>query len=132
MKIHLDNPYVLLGWDDELRAVVFKWKKFATSEAYREAMNLTITLLEQNSGNLIMCDSTHQGVISLEDQRWTTEEWNPHAIRAGLKKTAILMPEKVVTQMAIDKMKKQVEMRHNADEAAYFYDEAQARAWLLS
>jgi hypothetical protein len=132
MEIHLDNAYVTLGWDSELRAVVFNWKEAAPSEIYREAMNLTLTLFERHQSGLIFCDSTHQGAVSLADQEWTTEEWNPRAIKLGLKKTAILLPKKAEAKLAIDKMKERVEVRPNADQAAYFSEVAQAKAWLLS
>jgi hypothetical protein len=132
MEIHLDNAYVTLGWDNELGAVVFNWKDAAPSEAYRAAMNLTLTLFERHHSGLIFCDSTNQGEVSLADREWTTEEWSPLAIKIGLKKTAILVPVKVEAKLAIDKMKAVVEVRPNADQAAYFTDVEQAKAWLLS
>jgi hypothetical protein len=65
------------------------------------------------------------------DQEWGLREWVPQAYAAGLRKSAIIAPEKTVAQMSLRHLQHQTEKTYSI-ETRYFSDIATAKAWLRS
>jgi hypothetical protein len=135
-QVFYDSPFITVSWEPELQYVLVKWKKYAEGEDYQVGLNKVIELFQLRNGSLLLSDSRQQGVVSVADQTWTTQEWRTKVGAAGLRKTAILLPEKAIAQLSLNKMLKASAAITDSTgditfQSAYFSDIEQAQAWLL-
>jgi hypothetical protein len=135
-QVFYDSPFITVSWETELHYVLVKWKKYAEGEDYRAGLAKVVELFQLRNSTLLLSDSRQQGVVSVADQTWTTQEWRAKVGAAGLRKTAILLPEKAIAQLSLNKMlKSSVAITNNTGDivfqSAYFSDVDKARSWLL-
>ena len=68
-------------------------------------------------------------MIDPEDQEWVNTDWLPRAIEAGYRKVAIIVPEDIFSQIAVDDIMEKA--REEAPvEDHYFTNLEEAKAWL--
>jgi hypothetical protein len=135
-QVFYDSPFITVSWEPELQYVLVRWKKYAEGEDYRVGLNKVIELFQLRNSALLLSDSRQQGVISAEDQTWTTQEWRTKVGAVGLRKIAILPPEKAIAQLSLNKILKTSAAITDSTgdivfQSAYFSDIEQAEAWLL-
>jgi hypothetical protein len=127
--IYLDKPYGAVEWLEDDRIVFLQWRGFADGEDYRGLLGAVLTLLASKSSNCLLVDTRKAKVVTPEDQDWINTVWVPAATKAGLKYTAMIMPESVITKMVFDRM----ESKYNPPPGGgmmYFNNLAEAKAWL--
>ena len=122
------DAFTTVSWVVEWQCVVVIWKKFAEGEKYRYCLNKILELFQLKVGMLFLSDSRLQGVISNADQTWTNQEWGPQLAKTGLKKSAVILPEKAVSQMSLNRM---VRTRSTTFQTAFFSSIEEAITWLL-
>jgi hypothetical protein len=127
--IHIERPYGTLGWSEEDRTVTMEWRGYVDGEDYRSMLLALIELLESKSASRLLVDSRKAKAVTLEDQAWVNTVWSPKAKKAGLKFTAMLVPESTVGKMSLDRMRSKFEPAPGGD-SVYFSDPAEAKAWL--
>jgi hypothetical protein len=125
---YYDDAFITVSWVMEWQCVVVIWKKFAEGEKYRYCLNKILELFQLKVGMLFLSDSRLQGVISNADQTWTNQEWGPQLAKTGLKKSAVILPDKAVTQMSLNRM---VRTRSTTFQTAFFSSIEEAITWLL-
>lgn len=128
--IYLNERYLTVVWDAEIGAVRLEWKEFIDGELYRAGLNAGLALLEEKKTSRWLADLRRLGPVTLEDQRWTNEDWFPRAIGRGLRSMAVVSPRKVVAQMSVRTVMSKVMDRSFT--TAYFDDVEPARQWLAS
>jgi len=117
-------------WDDGLEAAVLRWEEFVTGEPYREGCLELIDCMVDHGGNKMLADTSNQETINEEDQQWSLEEWAPKADEAGLEYFAIVYPESVVGEMAVDQVLDQINDDEDDITRNIFDDLEEAREWL--
>jgi hypothetical protein len=143
-QIFYDDAFITVSWETSLKYTMAKWKKYAEGEEYQAGLNKVVELLRLKAGSLLLLDARQQGVISAADQTWTIAEWNIKVRAAGLRKTAIVLPEKVIAQMSLNKILKGcAALADNSrntssgsgvgilSQTECFINITQAKAWLL-
>jgi hypothetical protein len=126
--IYLNERYLTILWDAEIGAVRMEWKEFVDADAFRAGLNAGLALLGQKKTGKWLADLRRLGPVTLEDQKWSNEDWFPRALAAGLRCMALVSPRKVVAQMSVRTIMSKVLDRNLT--TAHFDDLEQARQWL--
>lgn len=80
------------------------WKQPNTGEAYRSLLSRVIDVVGERQLKLWLSDGRKAGPILYEDQVWTTQEFMPRVLAAGLVRIAIVNSEDGLNLMAVDRM----------------------------
>jgi hypothetical protein len=129
---YYDDAFITVSWVVEWQCVLVTWKKFAEGEDYRYGLNKTLELFQLKTSHLLLSDSRLQGVVTSANQTWTVQEWREWMLQAGLRKSAVLIPERATTQMSLNHMlKNRPSNNRGASQTAFFSSIEEASAWLL-
>ncbi len=128
--IYFDEPFLTIHWDETIKCVIMQWKGFAQSNQLRTGLNKGLELIKQKKATYWLADLRNLKVISLEDQKWSNEDWFPRALATELRRMAIVEASSAVTQLGV----KNIMSRVNGQdlEVHYFSDVEQAKQWLGS
>lgn len=121
-----DNDCVV-GFDASARAVVMHWRGYGSSEGFRRANERVLAALAAAGAERILGEIEGLSRISPADQQWLSEDWIPRAVRAGLKRVALVTPA-----FDLDHAPVLLVGEHVAPslDLAYFDDVGSAGAWL--
>lgn len=123
---YLEEPYLIIRWDETLKCVHMQWRGFVEGEKFRAGLDKGLELLKEKKAQRWLADLEQLRVVSLSDQDWMTKNWLPRATASGLRFTANVLPESVIAQMVVNRIK----VNAKDDGAAYFDDMEKAREWL--
>lgn len=106
------------------------WKQPITGQAYRSLLNRVIDVVGERDLKLWLSDGRKAGPILYDDQVWTTQEFMPKVLAAGLVRIAIVNSEDGLNLMAVDRM-----VSATPTDAPYsigfFEDPAIGQLWLM-
>lgn len=123
-----DSTFATIYWNTRLSCVQTHWKGFAEGTSLRETMAKGLELLQSKKSALWLADLRKLGVIGQADQEWISQEWFPRAIKVGLRKRVVVLPEKTIGRMAVTRI---VEKINNVElETASFKELEEAYQWL--
>lgn len=128
--IYFDSPYGTIHWDDEVRCVHLEWKGFAHGEMIQRVLNSALDLFRTKHTDRWIADTRKMRVLSPEDSQWVNEDWIPRAIQAGVRRIAVAVPESVLAQMSLRRLKGKGE--GDNVEMAYFATLEEAKEWLVN
>lgn len=130
VDVEFENPTCVVSWDARGRFVSAEWKDFPTGNTYRAGLAAVLTSVRCHQATKFLSDTIRGDVVSLEDQAWPMEHWMPLARAAGLKHTAIVLPESVALTMSVEQI-----LSGSASQEiknAYFTNLESAKRWLAS
>jgi hypothetical protein len=131
-QVVADWNFLTVHWDQETGCVVMEWKQFAWGERFRQGLDRGLSLLQERGTSLWLADTLRLGPLTAEDKEWVDSDWFPRAVAGGVKKMAIVTPERAVARMSVDSVMAAA-LSKIADEeftVQYFMDAAAARLWL--
>ena len=102
-RVYCDEPYVSVRWESVNRWVVAEWKGWANSAEFKAAHATAPEAIRENRATKWLVDSRDQRVVVEEDQRWLAQTWIPSIVRAGIRRTAIVLPRSAITRLNIEK-----------------------------
>jgi len=115
-------------WDEDAKLVLVEWDGWANSEEFAALLEAEILALQQHSCSRLLADCRRQKVLNPKDQDRANREWLPRALKAGLKRFAIVMPASVVADMNLrDSLDK---VSGAALQVGYFATVEEAREWV--
>lgn len=126
--IHVDEPHLTIHWDEDIGAVWMEWRHLVEGEPFRRGQDQGIEFLRQKKTHKWIADLRNLGPLTADDLKWSSDDWFPRAIGAGIRFMALVAPKKIVTKMAM-----KLTMSKINDErlvTAYFDNLEEARAWL--
>jgi hypothetical protein len=100
----LDTPFVTLWYHDDRKIVHHKVHKFIFGHEFRNLLNKGAETLKKNQAQKWLSDDRNNSVLSKEDLEWSETQWAPATARAGWKFWAIVQPEKVLGQAAMQRL----------------------------
>lgn len=112
----------------ELGALVNTWTGFLKGEEYRALMNQAVEMLQRHGISKVLADVSQLRPLVPEDMSWTTEDWAPRAVAAGMREMAVVLPRNVFAQLSVTRV-----VENLGDErivTAQFDDVRNALAWL--
>lgn len=125
---YFESKYCDVIWNEECKAVVLDWKGYATSEQFREIMNKGLELLISKRANRWLGDCTKFMTLQKADEEWSNTDWLARALQGGIKKMAIVLPEKLIQKNIVDRI-----LDNNGDiliTSQKFSSPEEALAWL--
>jgi hypothetical protein len=127
--VDFDIPGVAsVRWDEDAQLVLVEWEGWANSAEFAALLDAEIQALEQHRSSRLLADCRRQKVLHPDDQDRANREWLPRALKAGLKRFAIVVPASVVAEMNIrDSLDK---ASGAALQVGYFATAEEARVWV--
>ena len=100
----MDEPWVLIRWDQDHRCVFADWKGFATSSEFQSGLTKALAVVKERQAVNLVSDTQKLELISDEDQRWIRYTWAPLAATSGLRRVAVVLAPSGLSKMAIQTM----------------------------
>jgi hypothetical protein len=91
-------------WLETSRVVQVQIIGHFAGDHFRQAMCQGLKLVEEKQARGWLADLLQLRITSLEDQNWLIKEWYPLAAAAGIKYSAIVMPEGTLGQMSVNRV----------------------------
>lgn len=88
--------------DPELDAILFRWRKFASGQEYREGMNELLEYVRSKNVSKLIADTSGIKAHQEEDQEWVEETWVPKATDAGLQYCAAVRQDSVIAELDME------------------------------
>lgn len=126
--LFFETKYCDIIWDQEVGAVILKWKGYASSDQFKEAMDKGLELLKSKKANKWLGDCTNFVTLKKPDEEWSNTSWSPRAIQSGLNKIAIVLPINTIQKNIVDRV-----LNGNGEEviqAGKFTNYEEALGWL--
>jgi hypothetical protein len=89
--VYSDEPWLSIRWDVERRCVYAEFKGFATSVEFRASTRKLIDAIRDKHATRLISDNRKLEALSDNDQLWLRDEWTPLAVKAGLKRIAVVL-----------------------------------------
>jgi hypothetical protein len=132
MKL-FEEKYGTLEYDSTVPCIIASFNGFMSSEQFRAFLNLGLDYMIEKKKNhnkiLWLADTSKHVVQPDKDTKWVADEWNPRALKGGIRHVAFVLPENVfgnasVKRYADNTLKKKDEM-----EVQMFGDINSAKQW---
>jgi hypothetical protein len=128
--IVLDNEFVTMWYYPEDKIVHHQFHKFMYGQAFRDALSTGADIFEKNGARKWLSDDRANSALPQEDADWGRQNWTPRVMKAGWKYWALIMPEKMVGQMSMQRFIK--EFGEQGVTVKVFSDPDEALKWLKS
>ena len=83
-------PYATVTHDEKRRFLLLIWHGNPTRDEYKKPFQAMLEFGRRNHVLSMLSDISKQGVISPENRKWFEKEMMPDAVKAGLKRAAIV------------------------------------------
>ena len=98
-------PYLVIYWDDEIKAVVLRWRGGYTGRNLKEGLNAGLTELRRRLATVRNAqwigDTTDIGVIGQEEQDWIDKVWFPAFLSTGVRHMVVVQPQSAVAKLSV-------------------------------
>lgn len=128
--LYFQDTYVIVSWDESTQAVTVVWKGFVTLDKVRTGLEKALELYQAKGKGKWLADTTQILPFGKEAERWMNEDWFPRAIKAGVKKMALLIPKSSLGKMSLESLMGKVPGTDLT--TAYFDNQEAAKKWLIS
>ena len=107
------------------------YKNRATNEEYRANLDKQVDMVKQHRLSKAVFDLRKMGVVSSENQQYTSQVYMPRITQAGLKHSALIVPEDVFGQASAKNVTNRVQ-NEVIFSVQHFNDLGQGLAWLAA
>lgn len=128
-EVIFDKNHLTIYHKPELKQIHLKWKGFASSPQFREALELALSVVQEKGVENWLGDLKHMQMILPQDEEWTTQHWFPSIAATGLKKMAIVTSLDYLNNSSVKRMMNTPPPRWTF-EVQYFVDAEKACQWL--
>ena len=104
MNIVMDTPQVTLRVYPEKKMVYHEMHKFVFGEPFQDLLIKGAEAFEKHHCVKWLSDDRNNSALLPEDTEWGEEIWEPRIMKAGWKYWALILPEKVVGQMNMNRL----------------------------
>ena len=105
-QIVYDKEYATLYFYPEPKIVHHVFHKFIYGDEFRQVLEKGLELFQQHGANKWLSDDRKNSALPTEDVNWAMQNWAPRVFQTGWKYWAIIMPDKVVGQMNMNRFMK--------------------------
>ena len=89
--VHLDEPWLLIRWDNDHQCIYAQFKAFANSDEFRAGcLKILEAIRDRHATSLVSDNRKLEGVVN-EDQLWIRDTWFPLAVETGLTRIATVL-----------------------------------------
>lgn len=97
--VEADTELYTIEWDGDIDTVTFTWDAFASGDQFKSGANALLEYVESNDVAKVIHDTSGIQAHDDEDLEWLEAEWYPKMVDAGLRYSAIVHQESVISQM---------------------------------
>lgn len=129
------NKQFIVEWDEANGIVRTKNLDYFNSEQLKRMYNEIIEYGTRYHCEKVYNDSREFVSICLEDQQWVREDWYPRFVKAGFKKSAIILPTNTIQRELLEIMVQDNENltgQNYTVEVKCFTSPEEGLEWLLS
>lgn len=126
--IHYNERWLTIHWDESTQAVWMEWKAYVEGEDFRSGLDTGLSLIRQKRAYRWLADLRRLGPIRQVDQQWTSDDWFPRAVAAGVRFMALVSPTAAVSRLSVKQIMSKVKDIELV--TSNFDDMEDARAWL--
>lgn len=98
------DAYVTMEWMPAIGALYNTWRGFLQNESFRTRMELCVEKLVEHGADRAVGDVRALRPLLESDQDWTNREWAPRATQGGLRYLAVILPQSVFSQLAVQRV----------------------------
>ena len=106
MKL-LQEKFGTLEYDATVPCIIASFNGFMSSEQFRSFLNKGLDALIEKKKNhdkiLWLADTSKHVVQPDSDTKWVADDWNPRALKAGIRHVAFVLPENVFGNASVKK-----------------------------
>jgi hypothetical protein len=95
----IDTDYATLWYYPEQKIVHHVFKRFIYGQEFRQVLEKGLEIFKQHGAQRWLSDDRNNSALPKDDSEWGINDWSPRVVEAGWKYWAIVMPDKVVGQM---------------------------------
>jgi hypothetical protein len=99
-----DDEYVTMVYYPETKILHHQIHKFFFGQTYRDIFNTGVQVFKKYGACKWLSDDKSVTSFTKEDVEWGYKEWFPRMIESGWKYWALILPEKVIGQVAVKRM----------------------------
>lgn len=126
--IYYNEDFLEIKWDGNIDTVIMTWKAYVMGDLFRLGLNKGLELIELQKTGRWLADLRKMENLTIEDQEWSSNDWFPRAVKGGVRKMAIIIPENTMANMALKNIMNNVE---GIDiETKYFSSFEEAYQWI--
>lgn len=127
--VFFDRPGVArVTWDPTIQAVSTEWQGWADRADFIAVLEAGLRAIKKHHSSRGLVDSRRQKALPQADQDWVNTHWFPQALKAGLSRLALVIPQSGLAMMNIEDVVSRV--RGTNLDVAYFATVAEAKEWL--
>lgn len=127
-QVLFENRSLILSLLDDTILVV-AYKSRASNEEYRVNLAKQVEMVKQHRIVKAVFDLRKMGVLSAENQQYTSEVYMPQITKAGLKHSALIVPEDIFGEASAKNVTSRVK-NEVIFSVHYFKDFEQALTWV--
>jgi hypothetical protein len=95
----IDNEYVTLWYHPETKIVHHQFHKYIYGQEFRNVLETGLKVFKEKGAQKWLSDDRNNSALPAEDGAWGQQDWTPRMLEAGWKYWAIVLPQKVIGQM---------------------------------
>jgi hypothetical protein len=107
----LDDEFMSLWYHPQTGIVHHRINGYLVQGGFRKLLDASAELLESRRATKYLSDDRNNVVVDPEDIKWADDNWYPRAIKAGLRRWALVLPATMVgtlqAKSILDKRRKQ-------------------------
>jgi len=138
MEAILKNDFVTVSYNSSRALLSLDWNldtTFLKPLKFREILQRVVKRVEKLEVKLLLINTINfDFVIDPRMQTWLSAEFNQRLAKAGLKKMAIVLPEAVFVQVAIEQVVQEIKLQPTTSsfEVLQVNSLAKAQHWLFN
>lgn len=129
------NKQFIVEWDETNSIIRTKNLSYFNREQLKEMYNEIIDCGIKHNCKKVFNDARQFVSICLEDNQWVREDWFPRFVKAGFKKSAVILPSNMIQREMLEIMLQDDENLTGEGrpvEVKCFTSPDEGMAWLLS
>lgn len=128
--LQMESEYALLWHDPDLHLIHHQILKPIFGEAFRELLLTGLRVLKETGADRWLSDDRANAILPAEDSDWSDHYWFPRVVKAGWKYWALVLPEKRLAQINMERLTANVAA--GGVVVRFFSKPEDARDWLAT
>jgi hypothetical protein len=109
--VSADEPWLSVQADRESRCVYAEWRGFANSSEFRASTMRILESIKSIGASALVSDNRRLEGVTEQDQLWIRDTWTPLVVNSGLKRIAVVVPQRGLGKIASEQILSQVGMK---------------------
>ena len=106
-----DEPWLAIQADRNSHCVYAEWRTFANSGEFRASSTRILDVVRAIGAASLVSDNRRLEGVTDQDQMWLRDTWTPMAVATGLKRIAVVVPQRGLGKIASEQILRQPGMK---------------------